>query len=277
MAYIGSTHHARFADPLTVDEMRRAAPSIFAPAPHDSRSARYAYIPTIDVLQGLQREGFEVFSASQSRTRLADRREFTKHLVRLRHVGAQGLALQSAHAAPEIVLINSHDGSSAYRMMSGCFRMVCANGLIVPESLQSDIKIQHTGQILDRVTAGAFEILDGLTRVVEDSDAMRALTLNDGESAAFARAALMLRYDPDDGAPPITERQILAPRRIEDRASDLWTTFNRVQENVIRGGIRAASTNGRRMRTRAVTGIDQDVKLNRALWALADEMRKLKS
>ena len=86
--YIGSTHSARLADPLSEDQMRRAAPSIFAAAPHDSRSARYAYIPTIDILTGLKREGFEVFSAGQSRTRLADRREFTKHLVRLRHVGA---------------------------------------------------------------------------------------------------------------------------------------------------------------------------------------------
>jgi len=29
------------------------------------------------------------------------------------------------------------------------------------------------------------------------------------------------------------------------------------------------------MSTRPVTGIDQNVKLNRALWVLADEMRKL--
>lgn len=275
--YIGSTHSARLADPLSEDQMRRAAPSIFAAAPHDSRSARYAYIPTIDILTGLKREGFEVFSAGQSRTRLADRREFTKHLVRLRHVGARGMALQSTHAAPEIVLINSHDGSSAYRMMSGCFRMACANGLIVPESLQGDIKVQHTGKILDRVTEGAFEILDGLTRVIEDSEHMRALTLNDGEQQAFARAALMLRYDPDDGPAPVSERQILGARRIEDRTPDLWMTFNRVQENMMRGGLRAVATNGRRARTREVTGIDQGVKLNRALWALADEMRKLKS
>jgi hypothetical protein len=31
------------------------------------------------------------------------------------------------------------------------------------------------------------------------------------------------------------------------------------------------------MRTRPVTGLDADVKLNRALWVLAEEMRKLKA
>ena len=73
----------------------------------------------------------------------------------------------------------------------------------------------------------------------------------------------------------------LPVRRIDDRAPDLWTTFNRVQENVIRGGMRGQSVdaNGRRQvrAVRAVTGIDQDVKLNRALWTLAEEMRRLKA
>jgi hypothetical protein len=70
-------------------------------------------------------------------------------------------------------------------------------------------------------------------------------------------------------------------RRGDDTGSDLWTTLNRVQENSIRGGLRGVTrdANGRRQvrRTREVTGIDQDVKLNRALWTLAEEMRKLKA
>jgi hypothetical protein len=66
----------------------------------------------------------------------------------------------------------------------------------------------------------------------------------------------------------------------------LWTTFNRVQENVIRGGLsaRAPATieNGRRVRgrrvtTREVTGIDQDVKLNKSLWILGERMAELLS
>jgi hypothetical protein len=34
---------------------------------------------------------------------------------------------------------------------------------------------------------------------------------------------------------------------------------------------------GRRMRTREVSSIDRGVSLNRALWVLAEEMRKLKA
>lgn len=263
-------------EPLTDDQLRRVAPSVFADAAHDSRSTRYAYIPTIDVLAGLRREGFEVFSATQARARTEDRREHTKHLLRLRHASQFGRL--DADSTPEIVLLNSHDGSSSYQMMGGVFRMVCANGLIVPDGTCQTVKVQHSGKVQDKVIEGAFEVLDGLTRVIDSRDAMRAVSLSDDESRILARAALQLRFDPtEEKAAPVTEDQVLRARRIDDRAPDLWTTFNRVQENVIRGGLAGRNANGARQRTRAVTGIDQDVKLNRALWTLAEEMRRLKT
>jgi hypothetical protein len=50
-----------------------------------------------------------------------------------------------------------------------------------------------------------------------------------------------------------------------------------VQENVTRGGQPGRSAQGRRVRTRPVGSIDRGVSLNRALWMLAEEMRKLKA
>lgn len=81
---------------------------------------------------------------------------------------------------------------------------------------------------------------------------------------------------------PITPDQLLAPRRWEDAGNDLWKVFNRVQENVIAGGLSAIKRdeNGRRVRrvsTRQVKGIDADVKLNRALWTLGGKMAELKA
>src|SRR3546814_20077482 len=66
------------------------------------------------------------------------------------------------------------------------------------------------------------------------------------------------------------------PRRFEERKADLWSTFNRVQENFIKGGLSGRAANGRQQRTRAVQGIDQNLKLNRALWMLAEGMQQLK-
>ena len=44
--------------PLSDAQIRTVAPSIFAEAPHESRSQRYAYIPTATILTALRKEGF---------------------------------------------------------------------------------------------------------------------------------------------------------------------------------------------------------------------------
>jgi hypothetical protein len=70
--------------PLTEDQMRAAAPSVFAENKHASRSERYAYIPTIDVLRGLRNEGFEPFMVAQGASRIEGKAAFTKHMIRMR-------------------------------------------------------------------------------------------------------------------------------------------------------------------------------------------------
>lgn len=262
----------RSSTPIADDQLRQVAPSIFAEAAHDSRSARYTYIPTSTILDGLRKEGFQPFAVTQTRVRDEGKRDFTKHMLRLRH--ASQIADTEAN---EIILLNSHDGTSSYQMLAGMFRFVCSNGLVCGNAV-SDVRVPHKGQIIDNVIEGAYDVLDGFGLVRELRDDMRAISLRPAEAEIFARTALMLKYEPDPVKPaPVTESQILAPRRSADTGTDLWTTFNRVQENLVRGGIPARNAAGRRTRTREVQGIDQSVKINRALWLLADEMKKLKS
>jgi hypothetical protein len=255
---------------LLDDEIARVAPSIFADQPHDSRSARYTYIPTIDVLRGLRNEGFEPFMVVQTKVRNEDKRDHTKHMIRLRHADQI-----NGSEANEIILLNSHDGSSSYQMLAGMFRFVCQNGMVCGDTL-SDIRVPHKGDVVGQVIEGAFTVLDTFDAAREQREGMEALRLSQGEQGAFARAALALKYD-DEVPAPITAEQLLQPRRFEDRGADLWTTFNRVQENMTKGGIVGRNRTGRATRTRPVNGIDQNVKINRALWVLADELRRLRA
>ncbi|MEB3081602.1 DUF932 domain-containing protein [Pseudomonas aeruginosa] len=257
--------------PLSDDQIREVAPSIFAEAAHDSRSERYSYIPTAAVLAELRGEGFEPFMVCQTRVRREDRREFTKHMIRLRHASQINGA-----EANEVILLNSHDGTSSYQMLGGMFRFVCSNGLVCGDTV-ADVRIHHKGNVAGQVIEGAYEVLKGFERVQEARDSMRIITLDAGEQEVLARSALSLKYDAPDRMTPITETQVLAPRRFDDRGSDLWSTFNRIQENLIKGGLNGRNAQGRRQRTRPVQGIDQNVRLNRALWMLADGMRQLKA
>jgi len=262
---------------LSLDEIRRAAPSVFAESAHASRSDRYAYVPTHRVLEGLLAEGFIVTKAEQARSRIIDRREFTKHLLTLQRIDA--VEAKVGGAVPQILLINSHDGSSAYKMLAGLFRFVCANGLIVSDGNFDAISVPHVGDIRGRVIEGSFEVIDAAKSAGERAASWRAVTLSQDEQRVLANAAIGLRYEAEEGKSlPVTADQILAPRRIEDQSPDLWTTFNRVQENLTQGGqtYRNARTR-RRMTTREVKSIDGNTSLNRALWRLGDEMARLKS
>lgn len=127
----------RSTEPLSDAQIRAVAPSIFAEAPHDSRSERYTYIPTSTVLQGLRKEGFKPFMVAQTKVRHEDRRDFTKHMLRLRHASQI-----NDTEANEIILLNSHDGTSSYQMLAGMFRFVCSNGLVCGDTV-ADVRVRH--------------------------------------------------------------------------------------------------------------------------------------
>ena len=122
--------------PLSDEQIRAVVPSIFAEDRHVSRSQRYSYIPTSAVLSKLRAEGFQPFMACQTRVRHDDRREFTKHMLRLRHENQI-----TGSEAFEIVLVNSHDGSSSYQMLAGMLRLCPAvhNQVYVPYRTMSRI------------------------------------------------------------------------------------------------------------------------------------------
>jgi len=280
----GGMISSRYGEPLTMEAIAAAVPSVFATEAHESRSERFAYIPTSTVLEGLKREGFEPFFAQQSATRIKGKESFTKHMLRLRHRSRT----DAGGAAHEVILVNAHDGTAAYQMLSGVFRFVCANGLFAGDSF-GEVKVRHTGDAVGQVIEGAYTVLEDAPRIMDGVDEMRATMLAEHERHAFAEAAHALRFPPKAGSSgneepedaPVPAERMIRPRRPEDTGTDLWSTFNVAQENVIRGGlpgwVRDANNRRRRRTTREVAGIDQNRALNRALWTLAEALGRHKS
>jgi len=254
---------------LTNDEIFRHVPSIFSDDKHDSRSERYTYIPTITILDKLRTEGFEPFFACQTRVRDEGRIGHAKHMLRLRRHGE----ILGAEV-PEIILLNSHDGSSSYQMIPGVFRFVCHNGMVCGDTF-GEIRVPHKGDIVGQVIEGAFEVLNRFDDVTESREEMKAIQLNRDEQRIFAETALEYRYENQYN--PLTPEKVLQSRRREDDSNDIWTVYQRTQENLIKGGIYGINSKGKRVRTRGINGIDGDIKTNRALWSLAEKMKELKS
>jgi hypothetical protein len=268
----------RSNSPISDDQIRAVAPSIFAEGKHASRSDRYSYIPTSEVLSGLRREGYQPFAVYQGGSGDNEKRNYTKHMLRLRHesVATPGVG----QTFREIVLINAHDGTSSYQLMAGIFRLVCSNGMVVGDGTIEQVRVKHSGDVIPSVIEGCNHILARLPEASEAVAEMNALQLSAPEQQAFAAAALQLRYD--SGEAPIQSAELLTLKRREDSAPTLWNTLNTVQENVIRGGLSYVQRDERgrrvaRRQTREVRGIDQNTAINRALWTLAEEMKRLKA
>lgn len=267
---------------LTEDELRQLAPSVFAVTAHESRSERFAPIPTIEVVRGLAKEGFSVVAAKQSVARMDDRRDFTKHMLRIRRMD-DVKKYSVGDTVFEIVLKNANDGTSAYDMMAGLWRIACLNSLVSQTSTLDSLKVRHSGDVQAKVIEGTYTVLKHAEAALAAPADWGIVKLAAEERQAMAEAAHVLRFGDAEGnvKTAIKPFQLLEARRSDDRGTDLWTTFNVLQENVIRGGIhgvtRDANNRRRRMTTRAVNGIDQDVKLNKALWILSERMKELKA
>jgi hypothetical protein len=265
---------------LTIEEMQKIAPSIFSVDKHESRSQKFKPIPTITILEGLQKEGFVPVGVKQSNSRDEHKRNFTKHLVRLRRID-DNIKYQVGDTVCEILLKNANDGTSAYELMAGLFRIACLNSLVVQKGTLESTKIYHSGNVQDKVIEGTYKVLEQAEYALSAPQDWSKIILSNEEKQAYAESAKIIRFGEGELSETIRNFKILHPRRTEDKNDDLWTVFNRVQENVIKGGITFKTTNEetnqtRNGTTRQIKSIDQDIKLNRALWQLTKTMAELK-
>lgn len=267
-----NAHQISGLEALDNEALYRHVPSIFAREAHDSRSERYVYVPTIDIVEGLRREGWFPFFAVQAVPRDGSRMGHAKHMLRLRRDGGIGKP-----EAAEVIIVNSHDGTSAYQMFAGMLRFVCTNSMIAGERFE-EVRVPHKGNIQHEIIEGVYTVAEDFPRLIESAETMKDTRLSADEQRVLAEASLVARYGEVES--PVRPDQVIMPRRREDVGQSLWTTFNIIQENIIRGGIdgRSQTSDGRirRSRTRAINGIDQNVGLNRALWTLAEGMQRSK-
>lgn len=257
----------RTGHPLSNEQIGSFAPAVFAPEAHASRSDRYGYIDTGAILNGLRDEGFQVMEARQAVTRTAGKRGYAQHLLRLRHQSVQAFS----EGAPEIIVSNSHEGSSAMTIMGGYFRFICSNGLIAGDMLATH-KVYHrgSGRLDGMVIDGCVRVLDDVQQITNTIDRWTGTTVTRELAFDYANRALALRWD--SGQAPVQAADLLRARRLQDRGNTAWHLLNIVQENLLRGGQPGRNANGGRTTTRAISGMDQTVDINRRLWDLVDEV-----
>jgi hypothetical protein len=260
---------------LTRDQLRHSAPSIFAATPWQGMSDRYRFVGTDGVLDIMADLGFHPVKAMQSRSRIDGKQAFTRHMIRLRH--ADHLAPTVGEEVPEIVLENSHDGTAAYRLHAGIFRLVCSNGLVIASADFGTISVKHSGgkDFERRIIDATHQIAEGTPEAFRTVADWKQIVLPRPQQLAFAEQAMELK--PNAAIKPAF---LLTARRQEDATSpdfsrDLWRTFNVIEENMMQGGIAGRNERGRRIRTRPIRSVVADITINRGLWQIAGQIGEL--
>jgi len=259
--------------PLTNDQIISLAPAAGSTAPIDGVSNRYSFVPTLTAVDLLRDAGWFPVHAEQSTVRKIDRDGYQRHLIRF---AKNGLLFDGERI--DLVLYNSHDRGCAFRLIASVWRKICGNGLMVASEF-ANFSHKHIGFSPDDFIHSAGEIASVAGIIADQVHAMKAIEMTPDERGIYAQAAHNLVFTEPEKAPVVPE-QLLAERRFDDKGNDLWTTFNVVQENIMRGGLKGTKRdNGGRLRratTRPVKAIDRNIQLNQALWYLTEKMAELK-
>jgi hypothetical protein len=181
-----SAYSHAFGGTLSLEDLRRHTPAVFADSASERTKPSYRFINTHKVLQALFDAGFQVANARQTRTRRGTDPIHARHMIRLRPM-REILTLDSC--IPEICLVNAHDGSSAYQLLAGLYRPLCKNGLICRMGDFAMIRIPHRANVLADVVAGARELTLQFDRIGGLVHSMAARMLSEAEQLAFATRA----------------------------------------------------------------------------------------
>jgi hypothetical protein len=256
---------------LNDSEIKEIAPAVFSEKASNEVSKHYTHIPTTKVIDDMRLLGWDVVDAKEVKARKATTRGVQKHMVVFRNPDVVIDGADGDTVFPQILLTNSHDGKNAFTFTAGLFRMICENGLVISTTQFEDVKMRHMGYTFEDLQVKIKDMVERLPLTVESMNKMKQVELGQQQAIDFAKKALETRFTSNQ----IKNRkfnfeELLAPTRVEDKGSDLWSVFNVVQEKIIDGDFEYIS--GSKVRkARQVKNFKQDQKINKELFSLALE------
>lgn len=251
---------------ITREEIDERVPSIYRGRVDESRSSKYVFTPTFEIIDSFEQAGWHPTKVSGVKPSKRDVHT-VKHLIRFGYEDNK-IINDSNGLAPEVIIVNSHNGHCPLSCHLGFFRFACANGLIVGTSI-SELRWTHKKLDYGEVKNLIISATDEFIKLEKNIPNYMSINLNKKQQIDFAEKTIQMVWNSDRFEP----EKLLEPRRVEDSADDLFSVFNRIQENIIKGGIKFDIPEDRIIRnklqvTREIKNIDKEVNVNITLWAM---------
>lgn len=183
------------------------------------------------------------------------------HIVKLRALKA--VELGGELLKPEIVIMNSYDGTSQLKVYVGIYRLICENGLVIATKEFGQFSVRHMGTPAEAAFEVAMGFLDNLKVAVDKQKEMAAITLSESQIESFTRQAISLRWDTVTATADISN--VVEVHRTGDNLNSLWNVFNVVQENLTLG----QKLEGMKRKGRKLSSAVADTLFNQRLFELA--------
>ena len=258
-------------NPLNNQELKELAPTLFTSEPHYEVSDKYHFIPTIEVIEQIKSHNWYPVSVSQADVRDEAKDGYQQHCVRFRHF--ENL-LNPQDNAVELLLFNSHDRTKSFSISAGIYRFVCANGLVVSDSVFESYKIKHIGDRDNDVANAVAKITAIKDKLLDKIKTLSNIQLSNLEKQSFAKLAIPLRFEEHL---EVNLNDLLVPNRKEDYKDDLYITLNTIQEHLIRGNVSGINKEtGRRFTSKEIKSITNDTHINKGLWDIAEKIAFIK-
>lgn len=282
---------------LSIDTIKQLAPAVYGDSKAMHLTDRYVSLHTSDLIPVMQDYGYVPVQAAQRKSRkLKISEEFLKDFENTPENIQKALALQESHNAhlisfahvdnlhtseqrPEIILYNSHDGSSSVQLYAGCYRFICSNGIVAGEGFSNRMYHSKTGmQGFETILRSTVE---SLPLMQERIMALKQVELGYAHQVELARNSLKSRWELLDErrdaetagtfADQSTINAALRVTRMGDSGSDAFTVFNRIQETVVRGkayvqSFTKANLSGMTRKARPVSSAKESIRINTELW-----------
>ena len=272
------------SDFLSLEEIKEMAPSVFTTNGSKDTSDKYTHIPTDRVIRDLEVLGWKVADVKEVAARKEDNKGFQKHLVVFRNEDVVITGNDGDTVYPQILLTNSHDGKNSFKFQAGLFRMICENGLVVADESFEDYSIRHMGYDFEALQSLIKEMVSNLDLTVESMNKMKQIELDEEQQLELAKKLLDIRLEGTGNAyDDYQPKSINYSQRKEDNGVDLWSVFNRQQENIIEGNFRYF--NGEKYakyenvnmeylgrNARPIKNFKQDMDVNKKMFAAALEL-----
>lgn len=246
---------------LSLETIKNQAPSVFSKSASPRMSNKYTFVPTFEIIENFEREGWKVYSASQLGSG-----QYASHQIRLRN----GELPQVGDSLVEAIIKNSHNGLSTFSVSAGLHRLVCSNGLTVPTSVADTINLKHMKVDLSVVRQITDEFADRLPMIQRSVGRMESTFLNEENTMDMLTKASLIRWNKGSLPTSMNLQNLIQPERTDDVGNSVWKVFNVIQEKFVRGGTQYKSNKGRLVSMKELKNFQSINKINTGLWELAE-------